>query len=186
MLRSDAVFPKRKNCLSDYESLRILLERKICVSNEQRQTRGSSLCVANIFRGMRNPGIGFVRIEDGSMAKTNREEKSCGTRRREGTAMRGRGENLPLRQHCESAHLAESCAAAAATDPPTPTGDEKGRENERRAESRCGASRLSHAGERDGGGGEKKRGVQGEARRGLDAEISVRYSSCEDFNAARR
>lgn len=32
--------------------------------------------------------------------------------------------------------------AAAATDPPTPTGDEKGRENERTGES-CGASRLS-------------------------------------------
>lgn len=31
-------------------------------------------------------------------------------------------------------------AAAAATDPPTPTGDEKGRESERRAKNRCGAS----------------------------------------------
>lgn len=64
-----------------------------------------------------------------------------------------------MRQHCESAHLAESCAAAAATDPPTPTGDEKGRENERRAESRCGASRLSRAREREReeGEGEKER-----------------------------
>lgn len=34
--------------------------------------------------------------------------------------------------------------------------------------------------------GEKERRVQGEVRRGLDAEISVTYSSCEDFNAARR
>lgn len=36
---------------------------------------------------MRNPGIGFVRIQDGSMAETNREEKSCGTQER----ARGRG-----------------------------------------------------------------------------------------------
>jgi len=33
---------------------------------------------------------------------------------------------------------------------------------------------------------EKERRVQGEVRRGLDAEISVTYLSCEDFNAARR
>lgn len=51
-----------------------------------------------------------------------------------------------------------SCAAAA-TDPPTPIGDEKGRENERRAENRCGASRLSQReGERGRNGrGEKER-----------------------------
>lgn len=74
----------------------------------------------------------------------------------------GAGGNLPLRQHCESAHLAESCAAAAATDPPTPTGDEKGRENERRTESRCGASRLSRARARER---KRKRDRKGEKER---------------------
>ncbi|KAL0112126.1 hypothetical protein PUN28_013398 [Cardiocondyla obscurior] len=53
-----------------------------------------------------------------------------------GRATRGRERSLPLRQHCESAHLAESCAAAAATDPPTPTGDEKGREKRAQSERR--------------------------------------------------
>lgn len=67
-----------------------------------------------------------------------------------------------------------SCAAAA-TDPPTPTGDEKGRENERRAENRCGASRLSQRErEREGEAGEGKE----REKQGLDAEISVTYSPC--------
>jgi len=107
------------------------------------------------------------------MAKTNREEKSSGT---PGTARRGRGRggqregagrNLPLRQHCESAHLAESCAAAAATDPPTPTGDEKGRENERRERRVVVGYHGCRACERkrEGGGRKKERsagrGAQG-------------------------
>lgn len=80
----------------------------------------------------------------------------------EGGTTRGTGEDLPLRQHCESAHLAGSCAAAAATDPPTPTGDEKGRENERRAESRCGASWLSRVKEKRGE--ERERREEGAGR----------------------
>jgi len=115
--------------------------------------------------------------------------KSCGMQgRARGDSEEGRGGNLPLRQHRESAHLAKSCAAAAATDPPTPTGDEKGRENERRAESRCGASRLSRTRDREKGRRkrERERRVRGVERKGLDAEISVTYSSCEDFNIARR
>lgn len=65
-----------------------------------------------------------------------------------GGARGGRGS----RQGCEEekptlAATSRECTpgrnrAAAATDPPTPTGDEKGRESERTApESRCGASR---------------------------------------------
>lgn len=169
--------------------------REECLSCERHVSVGRPLCVAeNIFQGMRNPGIGFIRIQDGLMAKTNREEKSYGMPGRargdgEGGQREGAGRNLPLRQHCESAHLAESCAAAAATDPPTPTGDEKGRENERRAKSRCGASRLPRVREKErerGEEGKRKRRVQGEVHKGLDAEISVTCSSCQDFNAARR
>lgn len=88
---------------------RILLEEDLRFQTGAAAAPGSSLFVAaNIFRGMRNPGIGFARIEDGSMVKTNREEKSCGTGWREGGQRGDAGGNLPLRQHCESTHLAES------------------------------------------------------------------------------
>lgn len=84
----------------------------------------------------------------------------------EETSEAGQERNSPLRQHCESAHLAESCAAAAATDPPTPTGDEKGRENERRERrERCRASRLCREREKEGEEREECKGRG--ARRGL-------------------
>jgi len=76
------------------------------------------LCVTeNIFQGMRNPGIGFVRIQDGLMAKTNREEKSSGTPRRGrvkggGTARRGREKftlAATLRECTPGRELCSSC-----------------------------------------------------------------------------
>lgn len=112
-------------------------------------------------------------------------KRRAAARKGKGGQQGGAGGNLPLRQHCESAHLAESCAAAAATDPPTLTRDEKGRENERRERRVVVGHHGCRARDREkrGRGGRRE---QGEVRRGLDAEISVTYSSCEDFNAVRR
>jgi len=74
---SDAAFSKAHS-KSVYRIVKMYLKilfRKEGLSCERRQCVGRLLCVAeNIFWGMRNPDIGFVRIQDGSMAKTNREE----------------------------------------------------------------------------------------------------------------
>lgn len=157
---------------------------------------GSSLCASrNIFRSMRNPGVGSS--ESSSMAKTNREEKSCATGKGQGgDSKEGQGEIYPCGSIAR-VHTWPRAAAAAATDPPTLTGDEKGREKrERKAENRCGASRLSRAREREEGEREEEkragRGAQGsgcrdfsyvfalrrfQRRTTLEIEIGIRYAT---------
>lgn len=115
-------------------------------------TRGDRLlCVTeNIFDGRtRNRGIGF-RPKPGRFGKPGtwlvlRSEGRCALRGVDERVRAGRGD-LPLRQHRESAHLARTVQLRL-QDPPTPTGDEKGRENERR-ESLRGITVVAFACER--------------------------------------
>lgn len=88
MSQSNAVFSKRTEKLSNVKTnLRISFReeqlRALCV-RVCRASGGSAwvaLCMAeNIFRGMRKSRH-RSRIQDGSMTKTNREEKSCNTPR---------------------------------------------------------------------------------------------------------
>lgn len=171
-------------------------ERKLLLREKHlRVTQsGGKAWAAFVHVGKYFPRYTKSRHRDSSESRTARWRKltvkrRAAARREKGkgaTAAEGQGEIYPCGNVARVAHLAKSCAAAAATDPPTLTGDEKGRENERRAESRCGASRLSHERKRETERERKGRGEKGEVRRGLDAEISVTYSSCEDFNAVRR
>lgn len=91
------------------------------------------------------------------------------------------GGNLPLRQHCESTHLAESGSCGY-----RPSDADRGWKGEgKRAQS---GESLWGIGCRAGERREvrEERGAQGEVHGGLDAEISVTYSSCEGFSNEKR
>jgi len=178
-LRSKAFYPTVNM------SLRTLFGEKSMLSERRRVDR---LCARRkIFSTLRceipasiSPESRTVRWRNLTVKRRN------GAHREEGASGRvgGRGK-FTLAATLRECTPGRSCAAAA-TDPPTPTGDEKGRENERgEPESRCGASRLSRAAEKERER-ERDRGEKEKEERGLDAEISVTCSLCEDFNAARR
>lgn len=121
--------------------------------------------VASVF--VRETTDGSANLELGWLLRSEGRSTPQG----EGGTERAGGD-LPLRQHRESAHLA-GAVQLRLQDPPTPTGDEKGRENERRESLRgITVAALARTTDREREGGRKR----GETMPGLDAEISVTYA----------